>query len=167
MLSKGKLAGLLHDRVFSTQNGVTFVEPMRRIAECYRSYASDARSCQAVGPVPASLAAAEATMAAGLAARLPTSRTPTDLAQIVGTAGAAFWLLPPVAFIGASPGLVIAAVPATLTAAILGVIANCAASGARLKPRQVADLWASALHTWTTSVVVLHGPLPTCSAPLT
>lgn len=168
MLDRGKLAGLLHDRVFSIQNGTDFVQPMLQLAGCYRKYAQDARSCQSIAPLALNLAAAEVVMAGALATQLPGSRTPATFAQIIGTAGAAFWLLPPVTFVGgASPGAVVAAVPATLTAAVLRVIVASIASGDKLNARKVADLWASALHTWTKTVVAAHGPVPACSAPLT
>jgi hypothetical protein len=167
-LSKPKLARSLHDDVFSNAGGgSSFPERMRLLCSAYRRYAADARSCQAQAPTPALLDTAALKMAAVLASAAPLARNPQAFARAFGLAGTAFWLTPPITFLGgASPGAVIAAVPTTLEVAILGALTRAAAAGTSAKPQLVADLWSSALDAWTRTVVAAHGPVPACSAPL-
>lgn len=132
-------------------------------AAAYRRYAEDARSCQARPPSTVALDAAEVKLGAAAAALYASSRALPQTARGLALALAAFWLLPPVPFLGgASPGVVTAAVPATLEAALLAVWAP---PGGR-QPEAARRL-ARALHLWTTTnVVVAHGPVPACFAAL-
>ncbi len=168
MLNPKKLARSLHDDVFSNAGGgSSFPDRMRLLCSAYRRYAGDARSCQAQAPTPALLDAAALRMAGVLASAAPLARNPQAFARAFGLAGAAFWLTPPITFIGgASPGAVVAAVPAALEAAVLGALAQATAAGKGMTPQLVADLWGTALDTWTRTVVAAHGPVTACSAPL-
>jgi hypothetical protein len=167
-LSEGKLEGGLA-RDYFTQGSCEFVEPALRFASVYARYAKDARSCQGQGPAPGTIEAAQLKLGGYLAAQLPRSRNPLQFCNIFATGLSAFWLLPPVAFLGGTPGAVTLANPATLQASLLKVCATAALEGAagHLTPPKVARMWAQAIHAWTRTVVVLHGPPSGCTAGLT
>lgn len=166
-LSEGKLEGYLA-RDYFTQGSREFVEPAKRFASAYARYAKDAQSCQGQGPVAASIAAAQLKLAAWLGVQLPTSRSPLQFVNIFATGISAFWLLPPVAFLGTTPGVVTVAVPATLQAALLGVITTATAEGKAfsLTPAKVAKLWAKALDAWTKTVLVVHAAPSACTGTI-
>src|SRR4051812_28529854 len=81
-----------------------YVESAKRLADAYATYAATAQSV--MGGSPVSLAAAKATLQASLAPVFATSRLAPQTAAQLAQAFTAFWLLPPVAFVGTPPGVV-------------------------------------------------------------
>lgn len=146
-----------------------FKIPASTMAEAYFKYAKTANSC--AGAInPASLAGKQATLAKAIEAAYTVSKDPASCMGLVSTAFAAFWMLPPVAFIGPTPGVVTAAVPATLMASLLAVSAinaGLAAAGAGQNATKVASQWATALDTWTKTILAAHTPPSACAGPLT
>ncbi len=167
-LSAAKLEGYLA-RDYFTQGSPEFFKPAQRFASAYRRYAKDARSCQGQGAAPGTLEAAELKLAAFLGAQLPQSRDPLRFCNVFATGLTTFWLLPPIAFLGGTPGLVTVANPGTLQALLLAVCAKTTLEGlaGTLTPAKVAKVWAKALDVWTRSVVVVHGPPGACTSALT
>lgn len=125
-------------------------------ADAYEAYAAAAQSpLGAVG----SLAAAKATLAAVLGPAFA-SQTPATVLSGIANGLTAFWLTPPVVFAGAPPGAVtVVGGTAALPAALSAVFANNIASKAS-KPA-ACDAIATALHTFTLTVIVTHPVVPT------
>ncbi len=165
-LNRSRLETELLRDVFMKRNGNNFLRPAEQFAMVYRRYASTAASCAGANPLPIALDAARAKLAAFLAAELPTSRTPASFVTTYSVGLTGFWLFPPVPFPSAAPGLVTIAFPTPLEIGLLNVIANSIQRGAKNTPALVAHDWAVALDAWTRTVVVTHGPVPACVAPL-
>jgi hypothetical protein len=166
-LDKASLQKHLLEDYFTRKDGESFVTRAKYFARLYRNYAAGARSCQGIAPLALNLDAAEIKLAATLAMSTPRCKNPASFTVVYSTALAAFWMLPPITFVGGpSPGAIVAAVPATLQAALLGVLASSIKRGAKNNAKLIAADWAKALDGWTRTVVVAHGPVPACSAPL-
>lgn len=136
------------------------------VAEAYRSYASGARSCGSPGtPNPGSLAAAKALLATALTSAFSAGNSITCAATIA-SALTAFWMSPPIPFVGVTPGVVILAPggPA-LQAALPGMWASNVSSGASAS--DAASAHANLFDIFTKSVVVAHAPPSVCSLPIT
>lgn len=156
------------DKAFASPSP-NFKAPASRIAAAYFNYAKSAQSC--AGTVnPAGLAGKQATLTRALEAAFTTSKDPGSSMSKASTAVAAFWMVPPVTFLGPTPGAVTAAVPATLLAALLALTAinaGLASSGKSQSAAKVASQWATALDTWTKTVLTAHVPPSVCAGPLT
>ena len=154
-LQQGRLARLLQD--LSDESPQGFAEAGRRWSALYASYAADARSV--LGGAPIGLSVAESLLTRTLAGVFATSSDPVTTAQNMAAALTAFWLLPPVAFSGATPGAVTAVGGTVFLAAALA-----SAWGSNLASRapapQAAASVAAALHAFTETVIVTH-PTPT------
>jgi hypothetical protein len=142
------------------------------VAVAYASYASAATSCGGGTPLPASILAAQQQLRVALIAAYASSGFNEGvMIQRFATACSLFWSAPPIAFVGAAtPGIVTAALAPPLYAALQGVIGNLTAL-CRQIPGPSADyaaqLWANALHLWTTSsVLVVHSPPSACAGPI-
>lgn len=154
---------------FSTPSD-NFRDPANRIAKAYTDYAKTATSCAGGSPIPASITAAGKILQKVLEATYMTSRDPVSTISKKAAAFAAFWLTPPVAFTGATPGAVTVAVPATLQAVLLAITASNAAraaAGSAVDAHRTAAQWAKALDLWTKTVVVVHAPPSACASPIT
>lgn len=135
----------------------------KQLAAAYRKYAGAATSCAPGLPLASALDLAALKLGVQLAGIYQTSLLVPVTASQMALAFTAFWLAPPVPFVGASPGIVTVAVPTTLQAAL---VANFMAGPADklVSARRLAAV----LHLWTKTVVVAHGPgIPVCVAPLT
>jgi hypothetical protein len=150
-----------------------FTSPPATAADCadawaaaYRAYAAGAKSCGAPGaPAGASLDAAKAVLTAALLAAFSGS-DPASTAAAFATALTAFWLTPPVAFAGATPGAVIAvagsaALPSALTAMWASNVASAASAA------DAAQAHADLFDAFTKTVTVAHAPPSACAAPVT
>jgi hypothetical protein len=142
----------------------TVIEAAQRWAAAYSEYAADAQSCQGVVPLPAAVTASQGLLAQALVGAF-TSIDPVFTAATMASAFTVFWLVPPVAFPGGTPGFVTAvAGTAFLEAALLtnwfeDVVDEISAD---MAAKQIAGL----LDTFTRTVVVVH-PLPAaCAGPL-
>lgn len=147
-----------------------FAVPAARMAAAYASYAAGATSCAGGSPNPATLQGHQALLRAGwTAAYAAAGFVPAAAAQQIAAACTAFWLAPPVDFLGGpTPGAVTVAIPGTLAAALLAVMlkgAAQAATGSPVPAAAAAD-WARALDLWTRTVVVAHLPPSACVAPV-
>lgn len=154
MLSKPQLeADLL--KVFNSKGGSNYRLGAERLADALIRYSKSAQS--SLGAVSGSaLDATRTKIIATFEAVARTSLDPSTYATGLATAISVMWLLPPVAFTGAPPGLVTAAIPATLAIAMLSL------ASARSDAPTAAKRWAAAIHTWTTSaVLVTHPVVPT------
>ena len=133
-------------------------------ADAYATYAADARSCQARPPT--GITTAKATLKTALAASFvaggPASSTASDMA----TAFTAFWLTPPITFLGgATPGAVTAVGgTAALQAGLLTAWAANLASNA--SNSDAAQSMADLLDTFSKTVVAAHAAPSACTAPL-
>jgi hypothetical protein len=142
-----------------------------RVAAAYASYASAATSCAGGTPLPASILAAQQKLRVALIAAYASSGfNETVMIQRFATACSMFWSAPPIAFVGAAtPGIVTAALAPPLYAALQGAISNLTAL-CRQIPGPSADyaaqLWSSALDSWTRTVLVVHSPPSACAGPI-
>ena len=135
------------------------VDSARRYAAMYGRYATDARTV--LGNAPASLTAAEATLAAALIPVFTGFGRPSQLvAQQMAQAFTAFWLLPPVVTAGSFPGLV-TAVAGTAALGPAMVAAWAANVASKATNQQAAQRMADALHAFTLTVVVTEATAPT------
>jgi hypothetical protein len=135
----------------------TYEEAAKRWAEAYATYAKDAQS--PLGGSPATLAAAQAALAAALAPVFATSRDPVTTSARIAAALTQFWLTPPVAFTGTPPGLVTAVLgTAALAAALPPLGASMARSHASAD--QAMGQLAAAFDAFTRTVIVLHPVVP-------
>lgn len=135
-------------------------------AAAYRAYAGGARSCGTPGaPAGPSLAAAELVLSGALLAAFSGS-DPASTAAAFATALTAFWLTPPVAFAGVTPGLVTVvggtvALPAALAAMWATNVAGSASAS------DAAQGHADTFDVFTKTVVVTHAPPSACALPIT
>jgi hypothetical protein len=133
-----------------------------RLATAYYKYSLQAQSCSGVIN-PASLAGKKELLRAQIQSTLMSAIDLATATALLSQAFAAYWMAPPVAFIGSSPGAVVAAAPATLAAALLVVMtSNPKRTGA-----EAADTMAGVLDNWTKTVVAAHTPPTPCTGPLT
>lgn len=140
-------------------------------AAIYRAFAATTTAPSPPGtPVPASLSAAEATLASALALAFAVRPGAIPaLASAISSAVTIFWLTPPVAFAGVSPGVVTAVGG---TAALTSALSSAWTANATLFPQggpsasTAAAQVGSALGAFTLTVLVTHagppvvGPLP-------
>lgn len=134
------------------------------LSSAYATYAQGALSCGGGAPVPASITAAQATLTTALTAAFGNT-VAASTAAAMASAFTAFWLTPPVAFVGAPPGAVIAVGgTAALQAALISQWAANIASGASAS--DAAQGMADALDIFTKTVVAMHGAPITCTAPI-
>ena len=141
-----------------------------RLAKAYTAYAYTTKSCLGLSPLPGSLEPKKAALVQGLVAAWSSGFNSSRTLSGVAAAFSAFWLLPPVAFPGATPGAVVAAPYPPLFVALRSVAKLAAAKAQKRQTNtsQLAALWARALDSWTlSSVVVTHLPLSACTGPLT
>jgi hypothetical protein len=147
-------------------------EAGRRWAEIYRTYAGGA-AAGPTSPSDGSLGDAEARLAQALAAAFTTAKAPdagiATLTPLVDAAFVAFWLGPPVAFVGPPPpaaptvvGVVTVAPPGVLSSGLAGVLG--AAGAMEATAAQQARSIAAVLDGWTRTVLVLNTP-PGPTAP--
>ena len=123
-------------------------------ADAYAAYAASAQS--PMGGIPVTLVAAKATLATALAGAF-SGVVPATTAAAMATAFVAFWLTPPVVFVGTPPGAVTVAIPGALAAAL--VAAWAANTAGKLSVSDSADSIATAIDAWTRTVIVTH-PTP-------
>lgn len=162
-LNSSALADSLAD-VFAAP-AADFLAAAKGWAGAYAEYAADAQSCQAVPPLPASIEAAQATLQGGLAEAFAAGVDPGSTATGMATALTAFWLLPPVAFTGVTPGIVTAvAGTSLLVTAFVATWAKNTASKA--SARDAAASMATVLDAFTRTVVVTHAPPTVCASPI-
>lgn len=156
------------EKVFKTP-AKNFRVPASSLAAAYYNYAKSAASCSGVIN-PASLAGKQTVLARAIEAAYTTSKSPASSMPLLAAAFAAFWMAPPVAFTGPTPGVVTAAIPATLLSGLMSVTAinaSKAAAGKGSPSRAVASQWAKALDAWTKTVLAAHAPPSACAGPLT
>ncbi len=133
-------------------------------ASAYAAYAAGARSCQSVGP--ASLSTAQSVLASALEATFSTSTTPATTAAQMAAAFTAFWLTPPVAFVGGTTPGVVTGVAGT-AALQSGLPTMWAANVAgNLSASDAAQAHADILDIFTKTVLVAHSPPSACAAPV-
>lgn len=132
-------------------------------ADIYADYAGGAQSCAGV---PATLAAAKETLRAALGAAFASGVDPATTASMMASAFTAFWLAPPVAFVGTSPGVVTAVGGTAVLSA--GFVTTWAANvAAQATASQAAAALATLLDVFTKTVVVTHSAPTACVATLT
>lgn len=146
--------------------------PARLMASAYYEYSKDAKSPGTPGtPLAPALAAAHLKLRAMLTGVFAVVQpTPDQFATRMAACFSAYWMLPPVGFTGATPGLVTLAVPTPLQIAIIAIMASntvLALARQTLPPEKVADQWATILDVWTRTVIVTHPPTPAAIGPLT
>lgn len=134
----------------------------KRLAKAYATYAKDAQSCQGVNPTVAQIDVAQLVLATTFEAAFRSGSNPAVTIQTMATGLSAFWLLPPVTFIGVTPGLVTVALPATAAGFLLSTI-----NGGNSDAKQAARKLANALDSFSKTVLVVHAPPSVCSSPLT
>jgi len=154
-LSQSKLQqGLL--QAFSSPGGA--VGGARALAQAYSKYALDANSCAAGTILPAVLVPKTAGLTQSLIAAFSSGLAPATQ-NLIATALSLFWLGVP--FTAAIPGAVTAAIPGSLAIALLSI------SGVPSSSVVSSKLWATALHTWTTtSVIATHTGIGACVSPI-
>ncbi len=136
-----------------------YVTAAQQWAQAYGSYASAAQSPLGVA-TPASIQAAQQVLQAALVPVFATSRVLPQTCAQMAQAFTAFWMTPPIVFVGTPPGAVTvvpgaAALPAALASAF-GV--NFAS---RAQVDQAAQQLATALDAFTRTVIVTHLVVPT------
>lgn len=164
-LDKASLQSALADLFGNVSNfPKTALEAGQRWAKVYADYASKAQSCQAVPPLPASISVAQATLAATLGTAF-SAFDPVSTSTLFANALVAFWLAPPVAFTGTTPGVVTLApggpvLQAALAAAWVSNIVN------KVSADFAAAQHATLFDTFTRTVVVTHSPPSACALTL-
>lgn len=142
-----------------------FLTSAKNWATAYAGYAAEAQSCQVVPPLPAAIEAAQETLQAALAAAFAGGVDPASTATGLATAFSFFWLLPPVAFQGVTPGVVTAVGGATALSTAL-VASWTENTLARASASDAASTMAAVLDAFTRTVVVTHAPPTACASPL-
>jgi len=144
-------------KAISESPPTSFVEAGTRWADAYAAYASAAQS--PMGGAPLGVAAAKPVLASALAAAFAGGVIPATTAAAMDAAFTAFWLTPPMTFVGVPPGAVTAVGAGTLVAALI------AAAAANLASQADADgaaaSMAAAIHAHASTVIVTHPVVPT------
>lgn len=164
-LNQEKLRGGL-ESAFSTPTSV--IDGARRLSTAYFDFALDAQSC-AGAVVPAAVYAAKAKLEPQLVSLFQTCRDPGTYTTQLSAYLAAFWLTPPIPFVGPTPGFVTIAVPTPLQVALFSLIMGSNArtrAGGSVTAAAQAQQWAQVLAGWTRTVVVAHAPPSACVGPL-
>ena len=139
----------------------TPAEAATKWAAAYKGYASTAMSLLGGAPIPASLSAAESTLKTVLEAAFTAGGGAAPMATSLSTAFTAFWLVPPMAFSGAFPGLVtLVAGTALLQSGLIAAWAQVAALGPGATAAAAAAAHATVLDAFTRTVIVTHPTVP-------
>ena len=179
-LVKSKLQNPLRD-LFEGTNGFppSQADAAANLAAIYRTYATDAAAA-ATKPVAALLTTAGNTLGSALTAAFTAAQDagPSGVATLglaMDAAFVAFWLAPPMTFVFPITGTVtIAGVVTVVTPGVLGpALTSLFLAGAAGGPTaaQQAQGLATALDTWTRTVMVVNTPItppgpPTPPIPL-
>jgi hypothetical protein len=175
-LSKSGLADSLEAIFDDSQDGhpADESEAGQRWAKAYKGYAADAMAAP-TAPLSAALSLAETTLAQALAAAFSAAKSAgagglATVAPLLDLAFVSFWLTPPMTFLTTPPGpvtgLVTLAPPGVLSSGFTSSLAPADDATAA----DQAQLIASALDTWTRTVMVLNttaSPPSTVTVPLT
>lgn len=154
-LVKQQLASALTKALSPNQKISSAKTQAFNIAKAYSDYAQNALSPAGGTVDPSTKAVKLRTLATALEGVFKTKKGGSAVANGMGTAFSAFWLLPPTVFIAVPPGAVTAAIPASLIKALIG------SASKKDTVKKASEKLASNLHTWTTTaVIVTHLPVP-------